>query len=572
MTERRGDQGFSVAPQRIGGDGGPRRSRARRIWLVLVLAAAAGVVTIAWLGPRLSDRPSFDTSFFATPTPSGSGSGSPSPSLVPFTPIGPTPLPSITRPDGPVPIGQVAVLTDALHVLDLATGSIATGPPTQFYRDAVFRSGTGGGWTCICFAEGQDSGGPNLTMRIVGIGPAGTQTDSTDVAALPSLPLTEDGQSSLTTDVDTFDGGRHGLLALARRNGDGYRFTLSAIDIERRRLGAAVRIGDAAPPPAPSPAPSATASDDPSVGGPAYLYVDGPHIRVAPDGRTAFVWALVQRANYSQAETTSAIHAWRVTIQPDGSIRAVTDAPGLLALPTYCGSVGFATADRLAWFCQHVDGDQNVNGLWQFGTVDLDGKSGGSVDIPFGTDGYAGEPLFDRANGVAYAWDPSGLTIARIDVHSLAVERTTFNPLAESSTGPASGGGLAPVDWHHADSAVQQYGFSTMSGGLDGQRLYAVGFGTQPTTDSGNPPSLGVFVIDRSTLALVDRWAPAADYLAVTALPNGLVAAAGVPGVTEDGHTAPWQASVTIHDAVDGRILVRFGELGSDNPPVVVNR
>jgi len=36
MTERRGDPGFTVATQRLGGDGGPRRSRTRRIGLGLV--------------------------------------------------------------------------------------------------------------------------------------------------------------------------------------------------------------------------------------------------------------------------------------------------------------------------------------------------------------------------------------------------------------------------------------------------------------------------------------------------------------------------------------------------------
>jgi hypothetical protein len=571
MTERRGDQGFSVPPQRIGGDGGPGRSRARRIGLALVLAAAAAVVTIAWIGPRLSDRPSFDTSFFATPRPSDSSSPSPTPTVEPLTPIDGTPLPSITRPDGPIPIGLVAVQTDALHVLDLASGSNTTGPPTQFFRDAVVPSTTEAGWTCMCFVDGQDTGGPNLTMRITAIGPTGTETDSTDVAALPSLPLTEDGQPSLTTDVDTFNGGRTGLLALARRNGDGYRFTLSTIDIEGRRLGAAVRIGDATPPPAPSP-PQPAASDDPAAGGPDYLYDDGPHIRIAPDGRTAFIWALVQRANYSQSASSSAIHAWRVAIRPDGSIGEVTDAPGLRAMPLYCGTVGFATADRLAWLCPRLSTDQTFNGVWQFGTLDLDGNPAGSVDLTLATDGYGAQPLFDRANGITYVWDASGLTVARIDVHTMAVEQMTFDPLAESSTGLSSGGGTAPVDWHSTSSAVTQSGINTISGGLDGQRLYAVGFGAQPSSNTGNAPSLGIFVIDRSTLALVDRWAAAADYLGVTALPNGLVAASGLPSVNEHGQPAPWEASLTIHEAVDGRILVRFGQLGNNYPPVVVGR
>jgi hypothetical protein len=242
------------------------------------------------------------------------------------------------------------------------------------------------------------------------------------------------------------------------------------------------------------------------------------------------------------------------------------------AIPAYC-TISFATADRLAWFCPHpADPSAGFDGKWQFGTLDLDGRVVGTTELTLGSNGYMGPMLFDRANGKAYLWDATGLTITRIDVHSLAVEQTSFDPLARSSSGLVPAGGAAPVDWHGADSAVRQSGFTNITGGLDGERLYAIGFDPQPATDSGNQASRGVFVIDRSTLALVDRWAPAADYLAVTALPGGLVAAAGMPGIKEDGHFAPWEGSLTIHDETDGRILVRFGQLGTDMPPLVVDR
>jgi type VI protein secretion system component VasF len=60
MTERRGDQGFSVAPSRVDGTGSGWRGRRRRLTTWLVLAAAAAVVVIAVLGPRLQQRPSLD--------------------------------------------------------------------------------------------------------------------------------------------------------------------------------------------------------------------------------------------------------------------------------------------------------------------------------------------------------------------------------------------------------------------------------------------------------------------------------------------------------------------------------
>jgi hypothetical protein len=286
----------------------------------------------------------------------------------------------------------------------------------------------------------------------------------------------------------------------------------------------------------------------------------------------AFIWGLIQRYNPTSGEPATKAFAWRVALRADGSIEAVTVPPGVRAIPAYC-TISFATADRLAWFCPHpADPSGGFDGTWQFGTLDLDGRLVGTTELTLGNNGYMGPMLFDRANGKAYLWDATGLTITRIDVHSLAVEQTSFDPLARSSSGLAPAGGTAPVDWNGADSAVRQNGFTTITGGLDGERLYAIGFDPQPAGDSGNQASRGVFVIDRSTLALVGRWAPGADYLAVTALPGGLVAAAGMPGVKEDGLFAPWEGSLTIHDETDGRILVRFGQLGTDTPPLVVDR
>jgi len=96
------------------------------------------------------------------------------------------------------------------------------------------------------------------------------------------------------------------------------------------------------------------------------LYLDGPHVRVAPDARVAFVWGVVQQP------------------RSDG-IPARTE---------------FAVGNE-----------------WHF------------------------EPLFDRANGQIYAWDPTQLTIARVDARTLVVEEATFDPLVESSGGLAPGGG-----------------------------------------------------------------------------------------------------------------------------------
>jgi hypothetical protein len=217
-------------------------------------------------------------------------------------------------------------------------------------------------------------------------------------------------------------------------------------------------------------------------------------------------------------------------------------------------------------------GSGGFDGRWLFSAIDLDGRPAGSAQVRLNQDQFFGPPLFDRANGQLYAWDPTGLTITRIDVHAATVVRTTFDPLQRSSAGLPPGGGSEPVDWHDGDSAVKLNGYGAIAGSPAGDRLYAVGLDARSISDSGAQPSRGIFVIDRSTLALVDRWAPAADYIAVAALPNGLIAASGMPGVQTDGTSAPWEGSLTIHEASDGRILVRFGQLGEGNAPFVVDR
>jgi hypothetical protein len=577
VTERRGDPGFTVAPQRLGGDGGRGgRSRTRRIRLALVIAVAAAILTVAWLGPRLSGPPHFDVAFFATPTPSPTTV--PSPTVRPADPAVATPLPSITRPEGARPTGRVAIVIGALRVIDLATGDI-TGDSTSnpAAPGAVLPAAGGGGWTCVCFDDAVDGGSPTLRITVRDIDSAGAVLNTTKIATVPSSQAGEGLPPSLSTDVDISDNGQTGIVALAARAGDTWRLTVLPVDVAGRRAGQSADLGTIAPPPvqgpssAPSgePAGSDSGAPEPLPEGQFDTYIEGPHVRISPDGRLAFVWANVQRSN-PDGTTAGATHAWRVALGPGGSVGAVTRAAALEQLPTYCRDVGFAADDLLASICPVFPDDPAgaFTGVWTFTTMDLDGNATGSVDVVLEPNGYFNSPLFDRANAQVFVWDATGLTITRIDVRSLATTTTTFDPQAESSSGVSAGGGSLSPDWHDGDSAPS-LGFGTITAAPGGSRLYAVGFNPQTDLDSGAQASRGVFVIDRATLALLDRWAPAAEYISVTALPEGL-AAVGVPGVDADGHPAPWEASLTIHDATDGRVLVRFGQLGTDQLPVVL--
>jgi hypothetical protein len=572
MTEPRGDQGFSVAPSRIGGDRGDRGRRRGRLRVALVFAIAAGIVTIAWLGPRLSARPNLELSFFATPTPSPTRSAPASVRPTTSLPVQTTPLPEITRPDGSVVIGRVGIQSDSLRVLDLSNGGIVTGPPAQFGQDAVFLSPGGDGWTCICFEDVEASIRERI-VRIVATTSDGIVADSTDLTKF-EITASDPNQPDLMTDVDVFDGGQKGLLAVASRVGEVWQFSVAPIAIEGRKFGPIVDIGALTKPGVPTAGPSGEPLPTDLNASPYDAYVDGPHVRVAPGGRYAFVWAVIQRSVTEDSIKTT-IGAWRITLEPDGSIGETSTAEGFQSLPMFCTMVGFAAEDRLAWLCPHVTFGSGPGSIddrnWEFGTVGPDGGAAGKVSIVPAADGYFSEPLFDRANGQVYVWDASGLSISRIDTHSLGVETAIFDAGAQAATGHPVGGGRAKPAWHDADSAVQQLGFSQLAGGLKDDRIYALGVEQQAGFDSLGQGSLGVFVIDRSTLALVDRWAPAADYLSVAALADGSIAASGMAGLDETGHEAPWQSSLTIYDPAEGRILARFGQLGEGIPPLVVD-
>ncbi|GAC1672747.1 MAG: hypothetical protein NVS9B8_15570 [Candidatus Limnocylindrales bacterium] len=580
MTERRGDEGFSVAPGPLGGEpGGRSRRRARRFGVAVAVAAAVTIIAVARLGPRLSDRPNLDMSFFATPAPGDLASSEPSTTPAPFGIELATPLPAVTR-DGTPMTGTIAIQTDALRVLGLASGTISGSSPALAGRDAVVRSASGDGWTCVCVEDRPVSGVPSRVVRVVGISAAGEQTDWTDVAIFRSRPADDVSPPEPSLDIDTRADGRRGLLAVASRAGQSWRVSLASLDIASRRLGPTVELGmvtapqvaaSAASPVAASTAPLASGGS--AAANPAFTFLDGPHLRISPDGRVAFVWGLVQRAGVDEV-TTTVLRAWRVRLATDGSIVGVGDAPGLSALPSYCNIVGFATADRLAWVCPRfsVQPTSEAPGSWGIGTIDLEGRAVATASIPSTRSTSLSQPLFDRSNGQIYVWDAIRLMITRIDARTLASTSFTFDPATTAAPGGIAGGGALRPDWHDVDSAIRQLEPSQLAGAPDGSRLYLVGLDDRAASGSNMPASRGIFVVDRSTLALVGRWAPAANYHSVSTTAAGLVAAGGLAGVDAQGRSAPWEASLTIHDPSDGRILVRFGQLGNGSLPLVVDR
>jgi hypothetical protein len=569
MTERRGDQGFTVAPRSVGAERQSGRRGPRRLGVAIVLLAAIALIGVAWLGPRLANRPSFDAAFFATPTPSTTGSPSATPTLAPGRTPQITPLPAITLPDGVPQEGRLALLGDALRILDLRTGDTTVARAIGLGRDAIFREATGHGWVCVCVNDVTGSAGAEQVIRLERFGADGQPLGSTDLATVPAPTNTDFGQSALAMDVDLSPDGSWGLLATATRSGRSWEIALRRIDLVRARTGRPVVVGMIR---LPTPAVTPTTPPDQPGMPTDESTLDGPHLRIAPDGRSAFLWGIAQHFAIDTVDATVQT-GWRIQLETDGSVGAVDDSAGFKDMPLYCGQAGFAANDRFVWICAVEQSDPTVSGYsFRVVTIDSEGRSAGEVEFAADPDGYFAVPLFDRANGRVYVWDPVKLTMVRIDVHALTVDTVTFDAAATASPGGADhGGSLVPV-WRDTDSAVQMQPFAQLAGSRDGSRIYAVAIRQVQTAGEYAQGSNGVYVIDRATLALVGHWAPISSDFAVTTLPDGRVATAALPGYDADGRTVPWGGVLTLRDPADGRILARYGQVSTDMPPILLNR
>jgi DNA-binding beta-propeller fold protein YncE len=96
----------------------------------------------------------------------------------------------------------------------------------------------------------------------------------------------------------------------------------------------------------------------------------------------------------------------------------------------------------------------------------------------------------------------------------------------------------------------------------DGSLVYALGInGTQST--SGEVGSLGVFVFEANSLAMLGHWEPVADFVSLAVSQDGrFVYAAGMPGLDARGLETGQASSITVFDAKSGSVRLLAGNLG----------
>ncbi len=562
MTERRDDQGYAVAPIRLGDPSSKGSGRRRRLSAILVLCACLGIAGVAVVGPRLADRPNFDVAFFATPTPGLTASPSASPTPFRFT--GATPLPAFTRTGAGSISGRLGISSDQLRVLDLAAGTASIGMPVNLGSDAIVTAPDGVGWTCVCIV---DNPAPNnrivRSVDVVSINPDGSQLGRTTVATYEG-DVDENSSSGVQTDVVFAADHRSALLVAGVRSGRTWSYSAARIDLDRGEVGPAIPIGGKqmpAPPPTPSVAPGETPN-------PVQTDVYGPLVRRSPDGRTAFVWATLQQYNQDRTLAVDTF-GWRIDLDGAGSPMSSEAVPGLSELAPWCAAAGFLRNDQFVSVCPFYPLDPNSSEppVWKWLELDPGGTVTSRAVLPSTTNYYT-DPLYDTANAAVWLWDPTRLTLIRAADHGRSVVSQTFDPLVEQAPGKATSPAVSPV-WTRVGSSVDSGTQTEMAGAPDGSRLYLLGYRDTQDGRRNGPASLGVFVVDPATMALVSRWAPDAGYISIQSVLGGsAVAAAGAPGADADGNDAPWEASLTIHDVATGRILMRFGQLGENWSPL----
>jgi DNA-binding beta-propeller fold protein YncE len=159
---------------------------------------------------------------------------------------------------------------------------------------------------------------------------------------------------------------------------------------------------------------------------------------------------------------------------------------------------------------------------------------------------------------VLYSWAPGSSTLTRLVLDTgERIDQRLDNGTAAVDPLTALGGWLAP------SAAAKAILRGAVLVSPDGSRVYVLG--TEAADDVRAPAgSLGIYVVDASTLRVIDHWAPSADFVSLALNADGsLLYAAGLPGVDAAGAPSLAQeASVTVYDTATGAQRLIAGRLG----------
>ena len=512
----------------------------------LVGALVAGSFAVAQLTPD-SDPDSDPDSVPATePT-------RPAPTAVAAEPIA-TALPRFGWYSAPeAPIDDLFVEAGSVRRLRLASARLMDDALAQPGWDLLMR-GARGETVCLCWQPSGTESGDARALDLVRRDDDAhelsrttvTVVDGLDVAGAPSGPM----QVALEPSPD----GRFAYLARAVRAATGWQVSLDVIDLVSATISDTVDL---------IPVPQLDRSE--------VVAVDRPTLRIAPDGRHAVMLSGIQRRAASGA-VTSASRAWIIGLDSPsiGSVIVADEVAGGVGDEIGGGSVGacswiaFASPAIVAKGCRYPTGNLGATPL-ELRRYDLAGRDLGAVLV----DGEQPDPaqvLLDVTGGLVYGWDPIRHSLFAADL--VAGGWRSARPPSDNRDVPGAVilNGIRPpsgarTTWSGARAATDPAPARTLVGSPDGRMLFAAGAGPEPGSSSG------IWVFATDTLRLLERWPALASYESLTLFEDGhWLAVIGRPGVTATGEPADWGTSVTVHDTVTGRPVVRIGDLGTNEP------
>ncbi len=431
-----GQQSFEVVPTRIGGTaGGGRPGRRRRLPLAVVLAVAAAIPAIAWIGPKLESRPEVDLSFLRpTPTPVPSPTAR---ALFP-SPVPATPLPEVTIADGEHPTAPFPIDVNGLHLVDPTTGELGPGMELRLDSDAVFASADGNGWWCVCFLRVQGSGSETTSVEIRRVNGAGQTTARQAVGEYLSTANPPQSDFYSRFDLEIAPDGRTGYLTSATRSGNDWALAVETVDLETGEVSGAVDLGSLSVAPLPGPTP-------PPDQGPNESYLSGPQVRLSPDGRRLLVWAWVDAYPLVPGPPgPSTPRVWTIDLEQRGGGLATGGLTPFSDVAAdrlrQCGWVAWTTSDEIAAVCWPRS-DQTTPALDAV-ILRTDGSELRRSQIQWAMDSWFADPILDRANRHVYLWQPSAHLLQRLDLDTGRTDRLEVDPNA-TAVGP--GGRVDPA-------------------------------------------------------------------------------------------------------------------------------
>ena len=555
MTERRGDQGFSVTPQRLGGGrgGGPGSPPDPRLGLADRRPGCGGDLRDRRLGPRLNGPAELRHLVLrdADPVPTPSPTDRPRRRRPVRSRRFATPLPSITRPAGIVRSARSRSRPTASTSSTSRPARSPAGRRPSRPRRALPLADRGRLDLHLLHRRSRTTASEPATRSSTTM-PSGAPGDQRRARRLLTMP--QDGRRADAHDRRRLVRRRPSTACWRVATSAGRAGTCPVSPASTSTgpsLGKPVVDPAEASTPAPIPSPTATPRPGrrPAAARIGDRFVDGPHVRVARVAR----WR------------SSGAHL--ATIRPRradaGGHRRLADGARIRTDDRRDRRHRVRRRCRLLLFGGRLRPRRPPGLGLPAGRSAVRAERiravGARDDRPDGTcRGPAGpaapgrlfdEPLFDRANGHLYLWDPTGLTMSRIDVHSFAVASGHLRSGRPPAARDRGGGPERPrLERRRLRDPAERVRRSSPDPRM-GRGCTRIGFDSAGSRRATRRPSRGIFVIDRSTLALLDRWAPAAYYLSVSATSRRpVVAPRACRTSMSDGKDAPWQGSLTVYD------------------------